>query len=254
MNQLFVTNLVTMLTVMGGIALCVAALHALERSLARLVAQRWGWRALLVTGWVGVPLHELSHLLTACLFGHRIIHWSLLDPDPQSGTLGYVRHAYRERSLWQLFGNFWIGVAPILAGGLALGVLLSWMAPHFPLWRMHGDTLAGSLPLLGLLQDTLQSMIGLAAAVWRERTLWLPLQLYLAIAVACHMAPSWPDLQSSMGGFIVLVLLVIALCALGAVIGVAVTPALAVVPVALWVVTAVAAFEALWALLVRTFS
>ncbi len=58
-----------------------------------------------------MPLHELSHLVTAKLFGHRIVGVAFFDPDPATGTLGYVRHAYSKRTPLQLVGNFVIGIA-----------------------------------------------------------------------------------------------------------------------------------------------
>ena len=90
MRPLAYANALSLLLVVAGAALLLVALHALERRASRYVAHRLGWRGVLVTAWLGVPCHELGHLAMARLFGHRIVAWRLFDPDPTSGTLGYV--------------------------------------------------------------------------------------------------------------------------------------------------------------------
>ena len=69
MASLFVPRLLTNLTlcgvVLGFVVAAVLALFTLERVVGRFVAHRWGWGGVLVTGWIGVPLHEVSHLISA---------------------------------------------------------------------------------------------------------------------------------------------------------------------------------------------
>ncbi|MEE8409581.1 MAG: hypothetical protein V3T05_08250, partial [Myxococcota bacterium] len=43
-----------------AILLC---LHVVERRVGSHIAHHLGWRGVYVTGWLGVSLHELSHLL-----------------------------------------------------------------------------------------------------------------------------------------------------------------------------------------------
>jgi hypothetical protein len=186
-------------------------LHLQERTSGRVIAHYLGWKGVLLTGWIGVPVHELSHLFAARLFGHRIIAWKLFDPDPASGTLGYVRHAYSRRSLWQILGTFFVGIAPLIVGGLVLWGLLCWMIPSLDR--------GGSLLRLLARGDRSGSPFGAASAlcltlvlrIWRERTRMLPLQLYLAVCVTCHLAPSPPDLAGSLPGGALLLLLLSAM-------------------------------------------
>lgn len=197
-------NLGLLATACGGLAALVALLHLLEQRTGRFVAQRLGWRAVLVTGWLGVPLHELSHLLAARLFAHRIIAWELFDPDPVTGTLGYVRHAYSERKAWQLAGNFFIGIAPLLAGAAALSMILRWSLPASHFERLLATTAeVGGSPLGAV--TVLPTMAGLILdGVWSGRSFWLPLQLYLGVCVASHTAPSLSDLKGSLSGLWIL--------------------------------------------------
>lgn len=207
MGQLLRDNMVHLGLTLAGLAALLASLHLQERLVSRHVAHHLGWRAVLITGWLGVPVHELSHLILVKVFGHRLIAWKLLDPDPVSGTLGYVRHAYNRRSLWQLGGTFFIGMAPLLAGSVLLGALLAWMLPrselHQLLRQLAKVGVAGSEPWHGL------GGMGcrLAAGIWETRTLLLPLQLYLAVCVAHHMAPSPADLKGALPGLALLLVL-----------------------------------------------
>ncbi|MBW2732995.1 MAG: hypothetical protein JRH20_11435 [Deltaproteobacteria bacterium] len=221
---LFWLNLTTLTLIFGGLALYALGLHVLERRVSRYVAHRLGWRGVLITGWLGVPLHELSHILMAKLFGHRIIAYRLFEPDPVSGTLGYVRHSYRHPTLWQRSGYFFIGIAPLLAGSALLLSLLAWMAGGFsPLlnvlqpWSTVSsvEQLWQQLPLLGWNAQKLFELI------WqRSEPALLMAQLYLGICVAAHMAPSRADLGTALSGVLSLVGLLLAGGALGAIFGV----------------------------------
>lgn len=195
-------NLVSLAcTIAGGVGL-LALLQLQERAAGRFLSHRLGWRSVLVTGWLGVPLHELSHLLLALLFGHRVIAWRLFDPDPVSGTLGYVRHAYSRRSPWQVVGTVFIALAPVVAGGAALAGLLTWVLPpaaRAELWRGAAglEQASGAAELAPLLW----ALAGdLATQVWAHRSVWLPLQCYLAACVASHMSPSRADLAGALAG------------------------------------------------------
>ncbi|PID38377.1 MAG: hypothetical protein CSA65_04950 [Proteobacteria bacterium] len=208
----FVELVVALALLVGALV----ALQLLERATARYVAHRLGWRGVLLTGWVGVPLHETSHLLAAKLFGHRVIDWKLFSPDPVTGTLGYVRHAVRRDTAWQRLGYLASGLAPAIAGALVLGLLAWWALPTGAWGRLSADReLALSEVARGEAWLALLAQLGalardLGAELWRGRSPWLPLQLYLAIAVVCHMAPSRADLSLAGHGLVAALLLLVA--------------------------------------------
>lgn len=196
MDPLVARNLAHVAGIWVGGAILVALLHLQERVTSRHIAHHLGWRGVLLTGWLGVPVHELSHLIAALLFGHRIIAWKLFDPDPVTGTLGYVRHAYSRRSPWQVLGGFFIGVAPLLAGATVLGGILCWMAPAAA-WVQAGSSGQG---ILGVFRAS-------GAVIWRHRSPLLPLQVYLSVCIASHMAPSRADIAGGLwGGLLALIL------------------------------------------------
>ncbi len=47
---------------------------------------------LYITGFVGVPIHEIGHLIFCVIFRHRIDGVKLLDIKATNGVLGYVNH------------------------------------------------------------------------------------------------------------------------------------------------------------------
>jgi len=225
-----------------GCVLLVGLLHLQERVTSRHIAHHLGWRAVLVTGWLGVPLHELSHLLAAWLFNHRIIAFRLFDPDPVTGTLGYVRHAYSRRSVWQLGGSFFIAVAPLVGGAIALSGILVWIAPPAA-W--HALTLSCSTP-----RGVLDTMGAAVATLWEHRSWLFPLQLYLAIAVASHMAPSRADLRGGLWGGLALLSVTLGGAGLAAHLGHRLTQGATLLGLLLLVLLAAGLFQGIYAVIV----
>ena len=92
----------------------------------KFILKTGGWKWFCLNSAIGVPFHEISHLIFAVIFRHRITGVALFRPfkGRQDGNLGYVRHSYNRSSLWQTLGNFFIGVAPMLFGSAVLLVIL----------------------------------------------------------------------------------------------------------------------------------
>jgi hypothetical protein len=254
-SRLLVLNLSAVGGVVATLLCALAILHLIERAVGRFVSHRLGWRAVLVTGWIGVPVHELSHLFAVVIFRHRVVGWSLFDPDPATGTLGYVRHAYRIRSPWQLAGGFFIGIAPLCGGAAALTLLLAWMAPPAQLLALlekHGLFLPATRALdLGSAADLARTLghlgPGLAAAVWQARTPWLPLQLYLCAALCAHLSPSLRDLAGGLLGGLLVAALLVGAAALAALLGRSIAVVLVLVPLTALLVALTAVFQGLCA-------
>lgn len=64
----------------------------------------------------GLWLHELSHALLGRLFGMQIADFSVHD-GPQASCAGHVTLRFRQQSLWQRFGLFFAGGAPLWVSG-----------------------------------------------------------------------------------------------------------------------------------------
>ncbi|AYM02055.1 hypothetical protein [Levilactobacillus yiduensis] len=118
----------------------VALLTYLNRDTKRFLANGFGVNSELYLGFIGIFFHELSHLLAALAFGHRIEQVRLLKrPHPhQRGrdgqpdlALGYVNHTWNQHNWYQTTGNLFIGVAPIFG---CAAVLLGLTALLIPSW------------------------------------------------------------------------------------------------------------------------
>lgn len=185
--------------ILGPLALAAAALHLVETQLTARLMSRLGWGGVWLTGWLGVPVHELSHAATCLLFGHKVKAMRLFAPDRATGRLGDVQHSFDPRSPWQQVGRFFIGVAPLVGGALVLWALSAALGPpgvrFEPLAAGAGpaDALAAAIAQGGTL------LAGLAEPAALSRwTTWV--FLYLCLCVGAHMAPSGPDLKGGLFG------------------------------------------------------
>lgn len=144
-----------------------------------------------VTGFIGTPIHELSHALFCLIFAHRIEEIKLFQISDEDGTLGYVEHSYNKRNVYQIVGNFFIGVAPILIGTSFL-ILMMWLITPTTFdgvnLAMAGTTYQNFFP--SLWETFLAFFRG--AADWRW---WLYLLLVLFVAI--HMNLSKADLKGT---------------------------------------------------------
>ncbi len=189
-------------------------LHWLERQIQLPLVRRFGWGSILWTGWLGTPVHELSHAAMCIVFRHRINEMALFRPDKNNGRLGYVKHSFNRENYYQVIGNFFIGLAP-LVGGTILLFLLLWLfypaaAQQAFVANGMSEAIAGgkifeALSTFGKLTFGVLSHAVTGANVLSLR-FWL--FLYLVLCVGSHMAPSLDDYRGAMwGAWLVLVML-----------------------------------------------
>ena len=166
------------------------------------------------TGFIGTPIHELSHALFCLVFGHKITAICLWSPRGEGGNLGYVSHTYRKRNFWHQLGNFFIGVAPILGGSAVLALLLCLLLPErsdeiFAAAFRGLPENAVDLPFALLLQA-----VSVLKALFDPQNFlrwdWY-LFAVLAILIVLHMEISRSDLSSGLWGFLFLSGLLLAL-------------------------------------------
>ena len=130
-----------------------------------LSVQLGGFWAQILGGGLGIILHELSHLLVAVLFGHRITKVALLRipdrQDPTDQSLGYVNHAWNPHSLYQQAGNVFIGLAPVLICPIVMLLTTKWLVP-VSYATLLGDLTSGASDPLGRVVVWLLLMINIA--------------------------------------------------------------------------------------------
>lgn len=176
-----------------------------------------------LTGYVGTPIHELSHALMCVLFGHTVKKIRMFGDAKRSKTLGYVEHTYYRRNLYHQIGNFFIGVSPVLAGGAVILLLVRILTPdlYFGMRaetaeigavfasRFDGDALLSLLSGIGSVLGVLFSLESLTDWRW-----WICMVLSFSIAI--HMEVSRSDIRSGVRGLgVIAALLLVADIILG---------------------------------------
>lgn len=116
-NQLFI--------LFGPLLVLVVLLNLSASFTAGMSVRFWG-RNLFLYGfsWLGCSFHELSHAFFALIFGHKINEIALFEPNNNGESLGHVSHSYNKRSFYQKTGNFFIGIGPLLAGGIVMFIII----------------------------------------------------------------------------------------------------------------------------------
>lgn len=198
-----VADLVPWVLFIVPFAVFAFVIHLLERIIQSRLAFRFGWNSILFTGWLGTPIHELSHVLFCIVFGHRIDEVKLFQPDRQSGRLGFVRHSYKKNSWFQEFGNFFIGIAPLLGGTVVLIVLLLTFYPNI-LTLLNREDFTSSQSWLERIFLVAQSTLKEILQISNFFTVRFWLFMYLTLCVSSHMAPSRSDYEGASKGSIIL--------------------------------------------------
>lgn len=92
----------------------------------------FGWGAIIFTGLIGTPIHEIGHWLGCKLFGFKVMEVSLFRPlaSRNDGILGFVSYSYDRSSLWHQLGCFITGIAPLMFGGVVIILVLRFLTPE----------------------------------------------------------------------------------------------------------------------------
>lgn len=190
--------------------------QTLARTATRALVALAGWHAVpWTTGWLGVPVHELSHAAACLLTGRRIRAIRLFAPDPANNTLGSVVWEPGTGPIAWLAALI-VGVAPLAGGTLALYGLLR-LGARSAAVLLPADT----EPATASFTQWWQALVGLAdvsatasLAGWhaggttRAATV---LFWYLAACIAAHLTPSSADLRGTWRGLLVVAALAAAI-------------------------------------------
>ncbi len=206
--QVIIISFKIILGLFFPIICCCIVLNLLSKEQNRRLYEIGGWRALLATAWIGTPIHELSHFLVALIANHRIIAVKLFKPDPQTGSMGYVHHGYKDDNFYQaVIGNTLIAIAPFFGGSAVIYLISSFIFPDFSLFgpdvpQIHYLNIDNALEWRSYLLfatsayeffDHLASVI-FSADMLRDWKLYL--FLFLMLGIANHLSPSASDFQN----------------------------------------------------------
>lgn len=140
----------------------------------------------------------------------------LFDPDPRTGTLGYVEHAYNSANIYQLAGNFFIGIGPILLGTAVIYLISYFLLGLNPLQNAASlqiaDIRIDSWNTVGhLLQNIGTSSLSFLGSIfsWHHFTTWqLYLFIYLVFAIGSSITLSPPDIKGTLIGLSVIMVMI----------------------------------------------
>lgn len=199
----------------GNIIIFGFILYVLSSMTRRIFAKTLGAKTeLYITGWIGTPIHELSHALFCIIFNHKINDIKLFTT--KSDTIGYVLHSYDSRSWYQQIGNFFIGVGPIIIGTLIVYFLFLLLATELKenifSVKIDYDKSAGILnmiysgisnifiSILNIFSNIIKNV--LVSQSYKKISFWI--FIYLSISIASHMELSPADISHAWKGMLVI--------------------------------------------------
>lgn len=201
-NQLFI---------LFGPLLVLTVLLSLSASLTvRMSVRFWGRNLFLYGfGWLGCSVHELSHAFFALVFGHKITGIELFKPNNNGESLGHVSHSYNKKNIYQKIGNFFIGIGPVLSGGIVL-FLISLLLFRYNIstlcsFRITTEAFSDVSTLKQIGVEIWNSLLSYLAIVFDgSHSLWWKnvLLVYVLYSIGSSMTLSKSDIGSALSGFL----------------------------------------------------
>ena len=212
---IFSKTFIDLFRLFGNIIIFGFILYLLSSMTRRIFAKTLGAKTeLYITGWIGTPIHELSHALFCIIFNHQINDIKLFTT--KSDTIGYVLHSYDSRSWYQQIGNFFIGVGPIIIGALIVYFLFLLLAPELKenifSVNIDYDKSVGILnmiysgisnifiSILNIFSNIVKNIF--ASQSYKNIGFWI--FIYLSISIASHMELSPADISHAWKGMLVI--------------------------------------------------
>jgi hypothetical protein len=181
----------------GAFFLIGFALYFISDLRSKAFAASIGHKAeLFLTGWIGIPVHEMGHAVFCFIFRHKITEAKFFSPK-EDGTMGYVRHEFNLKSTYQKIGNFFIGIAPMLFGTVVIYALLGILLPEY-----LPEELSGSIAETGW--EIFRNFFSFDN--FGKLRFWI--FIYLSLGIASHMKLSVQDFKGATSGFVTLLCLI----------------------------------------------
>jgi len=218
--ELIIRTFIETFCLLGTIMLIGMILGILRSYSIRNFQRSFGWKSVMITGIIGVPVHELSHAIIALLFSHKITEIKLLQKPDENGVMGYVQHSYNKHSVYQQIGNFFIGVAPIFGGVISIITLMRFIIPQA--YNRFISILATSLQVTELNKVTIEEIVnsyeGLIKSIFSFNNFQNPyfyIFLFMAICISSHISLSTADIKGASRGLVIIFLIILLLNLLG---------------------------------------
>lgn len=158
----------------------------------------------ILSGIVGTPIHELSHLIVDKLFLHKITGLALYRPIKcrKDGVMGYVNTSYNPNSMYQTIGTFFGGIAPLIGGSISLILLMKFLLPEvFINFKIVNFDSMNFLEIFKqLVLNTTETIKSLFQNFESKGNLII--FLLLTFSITLHMTLSKEDVKSAFKGFV----------------------------------------------------
>ncbi len=211
--ELLIATLGQIIYLFGGMFLFGLVIHFISHATFTTLARAFGNKGTYAVAWLGTPIHELGHAFFCVVFAHRINRIEFFKPDPATGTLGYVSHSWNRSNPYQVLGNLFIGIGPIIIGSALLLGLFYLFIPNANLaWdeilasaaTVNGAQPAGSYLLI--LGNSLLTMVRLLFTAENLTSWQFWVFIYLAVCIASNVRLSFSDIKGSLPGLAIIVI------------------------------------------------
>lgn len=222
LNYLLDCGIVTiqqLFVLFGPLLLLAFIMNFISQKNAKLGSTVLGQKGYLyIFGWLGTAVHELGHAVFALIFAHKIDKIRLFTPN-SGKSLGQVKHRYNAKNPYQTFGNFFIGIGPVLLGAFLL-FAVAWLLFNLNVFRIaekNGVTIHTDLLFSFELLTT--AIVKIAVSVWEilififtgPNTIWWKLLLfvYFFYSVGSAVTLSSSDIKGAFRGFLYFVIVLL---------------------------------------------
>lgn len=177
----------------------------------------FGMNGLVITGLIGTVVHEFSHMLFCLIFRHEIVEFSLFRPYKSGfdGVMGYVNHSCDRSSPYQMVGNFFIGIAPIIVGTGCMILFMSILLPEeFKATYQTFNQNMAYMSNINSIGDSLNIYINIVIAIIHNLNPFIGhswpryiVFIYIMYSITSHMDLSKEDIINSRAGLLVFIIL-----------------------------------------------
>ncbi len=229
--NILIDSFANLASILGIFVIFGFIFNVIENKNNQLIQRALGEKIIIFTGFIGTVVHEVSHMIMALIFNHKIVKVELFRPRKykEDGILGFVRSTYNPNSIYQQVGNFFIGIAPMIFGTLTIWLL-------FIIFSNNIYTMFLNYMNIGLYTNYLQSSnySGFFDLLVHDVFLLLKtifsfdyifnvnhlIMLFLIYSISTHMTLSLADLKGSFKGLLVCFIVVFVITFLGKILGV----------------------------------
>ncbi|MBC6003544.1 hypothetical protein H8891_06995 [Paeniclostridium sp. NSJ-45] len=229
--NILIDSFANLASILGIFVIFGFIFNVIENKNNQLIQRSLGEKFIIFTGFIGTVVHEVSHLIMALIFNHKIVKIELFRPRKykEDGILGFVRSTYNPNSIYQQVGNFFIGIAPMILGTLTIWLLfiifsnniytmfLNYMNIGLYTNYLQSSNYSGFFDLLGHDVFLLLKTIFSFDYIFNVNHL---IMLFLIYSISTHMTLSLADLKGSFKGLLVCFIVVFVITFLGKILGV----------------------------------